>query len=478
MSDAEAIMWAVERDPALRSDFCNLTVLEQCPSEARLHATMQRALSAFPRLRQRVVDTPLRLAPPAFADDPHLDVDTHLVRVALPAPGDHRTLLDTCARLTERPLDRDRPLWEFTLIEGLTEGRAALLQQMHHTITDGVGGLRLSLAMVDFERDPQPPPSVARTSEPGTAGTATSESEQPADQPRLDTKLDVTRAAISDATTRGIDAVRRLAGGAGRVITHPTEVPSRATDAARVMASFHRQALVTERARSDVMAPRSLERRFEAMQIGFGRARAAARALGGTINDLYVTGLAGALGRYHERLGSDVTELRLAMPISTRDRGDSAANRFVPARVLVPIQPADDPVALFAVVQARLEQVKAEASLAVAEGLAGVVSGLPSAILVAMTRSQTRTIDFAASNLRGSPAHLYLAGQRIVANYPFGPRTGTAMNVTMLSYGEELDLGFNIDPVAVSDVDQLMVDMHTSFDLLLAFGDAGTDGSS
>jgi diacylglycerol O-acyltransferase len=155
MSNAEAIMWAVEKDPALRSDFCNLTFLDRRPDDDRIRATMQRALDAIPRLGQRVIGAPLRIVPPEFADDPTLDLDAHVRVVAVPTPSDDRALLDLCGALAEQPLDRARPLWEFTIIDGLTGGRAAMLQKVHHTITDGVGGLKLSIAMVDLERDPE-----------------------------------------------------------------------------------------------------------------------------------------------------------------------------------------------------------------------------------------------------------------------------------------------------------------------------------
>jgi WS/DGAT/MGAT family acyltransferase len=464
MSDAEAIMWAVERDPALRSDFCNLTILDHRPSNDQLLRSLDRALAAIPRLRQRVIDAPLRIVPPEFTDDPDLDVRSHVRYVTLPSIADERALLDLCASLTERPLDRERPLWEFTLIDGLAEGRSALLQQVHHTVTDGVGGLRLSRALVDLEAE-----SSADT--PFVEWRSIGDIEEQAR--RTENRLDLARAAVFDAASRNLDAVRRIARGAGNVLVHPMEVPARANDAARVVASFQRQAIVTERARSDVLAGRSLDRRFDTTRVPLESARAAAHALGGTLNDFFITALAGALGRYHTRAGSDVRELRLAMPISTRERGDVAANRFVPARVVVPIQPADDPVELFAAVRGQLEDVKDETALTLAEGLAGVVSSLPTPLLIAMTRTQTRTVDFAASNLRGSPVPLYLAGARILASFPLGPRTGAALNVTMLSYCDQLDVGLNIDPAAVTDPDALMHDCADSFGSLLAFAGDG-----
>jgi WS/DGAT/MGAT family acyltransferase len=457
MSDTEAIMWAVEKDPALRSDFCNLTILDSPPDAERLQNTMARAVAAIPRLGQRVVGTPLRMVPPAFADDPTLDLSAHVRRMALPGDGSDRALLDLCGSLAEQPLDRARPLWEFTIIEGLHDGRAALLQKVHHTITDGVGGLKLSLAFVDFDPDaePAPPPTV--------------DEEVPDHEGPYDTPMRVTRTAIGDLAVRSARVAHYLANGTGRVLTHPLQLPGRAADTARLMGSLQRQVLSREPARSDVMHARSLSRYFETYALSLPAAQRAAKALGGNLNDLYIAGLAGALGRYHEHLGSAVTELRLAMPISTRNRGDDAANRFVPARLVIPIQPVDDPRALFTEMRARLAAAKGEAAIGAAENLAVLLTGLPTSFLVAMTRAQTRTTDFAATNLRGSPLPLYVAGSRVIASYPFGPRAGTALNATILSYCDELHLGLNIDPAAIIDVKAFMSDIDASFDAFLAF---------
>jgi len=459
MSDTEAIMWAVEKDPALRSDFCNLTILEHVPDEERIGPTLDRAIAAIPRLSQRVVGAPLRIATPAFADDPMFDVNAHLRRVALPGRGTDRDLLDLCGALAEQPLDRGRPLWEFTLIEGLEGGRAGLLQKIHHTITDGIGGLRLSLAFIDLEPDPpaDQPAAVPPANEEETA-------------PGPSTPFQATTSAITEATARNAALAWRLFGDTTRALTRPQDLPERASALAHLAGSIQRQVLSTDRARSDVMRDRSLARYFETYATSLPSVQGVARKLGGSVNDAYVTALAGALGRYHDRLGSTVDELRLAMPISTRGRGDHAANRFVPARVLLPIQPADNPAELFELVRERLSIARGEQAIGVAEGLAGLITALPTAVLVALTRAQTRTTDFAATNLRGSPIPLWIAGARVIASYPFGPRTGTALNATVMSYCDELHLGLNIDPAAVSEVDEFMLDVGASFDALLDVG--------
>ena len=458
MSQAEAVMWTVEKDPALRSDFTNITVLDRAPDEDRVRAKVRRALGDIPRLGQRVVSAPLRLAPPQWQADPTLDLEYHLRRGSVPPPGGMRELLVLAALLSAAPLDRSRPLWEFTLVEGLEDGRAALLQRVHHTITDGVGGLKLSLSLVDFEAEP-PEPILADITIPD-------------DLPPTDERpstLDRMTGAIGFAMARDRELIGQGLGAVAGLVVHPTSAPGRAGDAVRLIGSLRRQVLVTQAARSPLLAARSLGRRFEVFSAPLDDVHRAAKGLGGSLNDGYVTGVAGALGLYHERLGLPIGELRMAMPVSTREHADAAANRFAPSRVMVPVGP-DDPAARFAVVHERLAGVRDEPALAAADSLAEVLAYLPTAMLVTATRSQARTIDFATSNLRGSPVDLFIGGARILANYPMGPRAGCALNVTMLSYCGDLHMGLNIDPAAVTEPDALLDCFAESFAGLIAAG--------
>ena len=156
MSDVEALMWNLEKDPYLASSFANVTILDQPPDPDRLRARMAHAVDVVPRLRQRVVPALGRLAPPEWHDDPDFDFDYHIRHIALPEPGTERMLFDLVAVLAAVPLDRTRPLWEFTIVDGLDGGRAALLQKIHHTVTDGEGGVRMSAEFLDFSREGQP----------------------------------------------------------------------------------------------------------------------------------------------------------------------------------------------------------------------------------------------------------------------------------------------------------------------------------
>lgn len=462
-------MWAAEKDPALRSDFSNLTVLDQIPDVDRLRAKVEQALVSLPRLTERVVSPPLRIAPPEWRPDPTLDLDYHLRRVALPESGSFRNLLDVAATLSATPLDRSRPLWEFTLIEGLADRRAALLQRVHHTVTDGVGGLKLSLSLVDFEREPVP--DVHDTMKALADDEHTRRLQDMFGDPvDRDSPIGVLRDALGFSWHRNLEIARHGVSTGADIALHPASVPRRTQDAIEMAASLRRQVLIAGRAKSRLLATRSLGRRYDVLTIGLEDTRAAGHALGGSINDVFVTGVAGALGLYHDRLGLPVDELRMAMAVSTRTgHDDRAGNQFVPTRVVVPVIPKE-PATRFNQVRDKITNVRHEPALAAADSFAGLAAGLPTSVIVGLLRNQTKSVDFATSNLRGSPIDLYLGGARIEGSFPMGPRSGCAVNVTALSYCGDLCLGIHSDPAAVTDPEALVDCLRESFNALLATG--------
>ncbi|NDA77269.1 MAG: hypothetical protein EBY07_05600 [Actinobacteria bacterium] len=130
MSEAEGLMWRLDKDPYLSSTFANLSVLDRAPDFDRLRRRMERASIAIPRLRQRVQSAPANLTPPLWVDDPDFDIDYHVRRVSLPAPGSMRQMLDLATLITNDPFDRTRPLWQFVVIEGLDGDRAVLVEKL------------------------------------------------------------------------------------------------------------------------------------------------------------------------------------------------------------------------------------------------------------------------------------------------------------------------------------------------------------
>ncbi|MEY2462197.1 MAG: diacylglycerol O-acyltransferase / wax synthase [Acidimicrobiaceae bacterium] len=461
MSDVEALMWNLEKDPYLASSFANVTVLDQAPDVEGLRRRLAAAVHRVPRLRQRVVPAVGRLAPPEWHDDPEFDINYHVRRIALPAPGTERQLFDLASLLASTPLDRTRPLWEFTVIEGLEGGRAALFQKIHHTVMDGESGVRMSVEFLDVERFPAEP-------EPAKDVSSTDGASEGEDS---DGGGGFVATALETAThnlRRQLGVTRRALSGAASLVRHPERIPAVGTDVVAGAQSLLRQMAVTDSAHSSLWTERSLRRRFEVLRLPLDDTKRAAKALGGSINDLFVAGAVAGAGKYHRAKGADVDELRITMPVSTRTKGSTDANAFTPTRVLLPAGDLD-PETRMTTIRERLGTTKGERAIGLASSLAGVMNVLPTSVLVRFARQQVETVDFATSNVRGAPFNLYIAGALIEANYPMGPTGGTAFNLTLLSSGGSLDMGCNIDVAAIDDPDLLRRCLEDSYAELLAF---------
>ncbi|MEO6317698.1 MAG: wax ester/triacylglycerol synthase family O-acyltransferase [Acidimicrobiales bacterium] len=453
MSDVEALMWNLEKDPYLSASIANVTVFDEAPDAERLRARLERAVTMVPRLRQRVVPALGRLAPPEWRDDPDFDLDYHLRWVSLPAPGSSRQLLDLAADVVHRPFDRTRPLWEFVVIEGLADGGAAMVQKLHHAIADGEGSIRMSEQFIDLARDATEPIAPDRPVPQAVDGNL------------LETAVDT----LTHQLRRSLGVARRGAEAGAELVRDPRLVVGLGEDAIELARSAMRQLVVSDAARSPLWQERSLRRQVEVLQVPLGPAKAAAKVLGGSLNDIFVAAAAGGAGAYHRAAGQPVDELRITMPVSTRTDASAGGNAFTPTRVLLPVG-IEDPRARFTAIRERLEATKHERAMGIVGGLAGVANLLPTSVAVRLARQQVETVDFATSNVRGAPFPLFIAGARILANYPIGPTGGTAWNLTLMSYDGSLDMGLNADTAAVVDPPALRDAIALEFDSLIVAG--------
>src|SRR6476646_10732312 len=153
MSDSDALMWNIEKDPLLRSTIVTVLILDQAPDWDRLVDRIERGTWLIPRMRQRVATPLLRIGPPQWAGDTNFDLRYHLRRVRACAPT-LDAVLDLARTAAMAGFDRARPLWEYTVVEGLEDDRSAMILKVHHSMTDGVGGMKLLLMLFDFEREP------------------------------------------------------------------------------------------------------------------------------------------------------------------------------------------------------------------------------------------------------------------------------------------------------------------------------------
>jgi len=453
MTDVEALMWNLEKDPHLSASIANVTILDMAPDPQRLRARLERAVTMVPRLHQRVVPALGRLAPPEWRIDPDFDLDYHLQWVALPAPGTLRQLLDLAAAHVQKPFDRTRPLWEFLVIQGLEGDRAAMVQKLHHTIADGEGSIRMSEQFIDLGRDATEPIAPVRPPPESVDGTL----------------VDTTVETLTHQLRRGLGVVHRAAIGGWGVVQDPRRVGALAGDAVELGHSAVRQIAVADPARSPLWKERSLRRQIEVLQVPLDAAKKAAAGLGGSLNDIFVAAAAGGAGAYHRAAGAPVAELRITMPVSTRTDHSAGGNAFTPTRVLLPVG-IEDPQERFTAVRERLDKTKRERAISVIDSLAGLANLLPTSVSVRMARQQVETVDFATSNVRGAPFPLFIAGAHIEANYPVGPTAGTAWNLTLMSYDGSLDMGLNTDLSAVPDPEVLRDAIADEFAALIAAG--------
>ncbi|HAS08922.1 MAG TPA: diadenosine tetraphosphatase, partial [Acidimicrobiaceae bacterium] len=154
MSDSDALMWNIEKDPILRSTITAVAVLDRRPDREALLHRIDRGTRLIPRMRQRVIGNPYSIAPPRWEVDPYFDLRYHVRFLNAGGDGTLRDVLDTAEPMGMQGFDRARPLWEFVIVEGLEGDRAAIIQKIHHAITDGVGGMQMVMTMIDLERDP------------------------------------------------------------------------------------------------------------------------------------------------------------------------------------------------------------------------------------------------------------------------------------------------------------------------------------
>jgi len=435
MSDAESLMWRLEKDPFLSSTFSNVTVLDAPVDFERFRRRMDRATRAVPRLRQRVQPAPGSMGSPSWVSDPDFDLNNHVRRVALPTPGTMRQLLDLATLISADAFDRTRPLWQFTIVDGLAGGRSALIQKLHHTIVDGQGGVALSMQFLDLERYAADPPPIPE-----------SESSSQADGPA---GASAVASTFADAARVPLEALRQIR----EVLADPTNLPALGEQASKSLRSLLVEIGDSDAARSPLWTKRSLHRRVETLRVGYRPMLEASRALGGKLNTAFLTAAADAAGLYHRLQGSPVESLRTSLAISTRGEG-SGGNAFTLARLLVPT--AEMPIAeRFAAINESVGRLREGGGGNALDSVARMAAFVPTSVLTRIARAQAQTVDFATSNVRGAGVPLYVAGAMVTENYPLGPLGGVAFNVTMLSYNHSLDMSLHVDTAAVAEPELL-----------------------
>lgn len=450
MSDEEALMWNIEKDPWLNPNGASIVLMEGTVDEEHFRRTMRRAIARMPRLYERVVPGLGRLAPPAWVPDPEFDLDYHSRRLSLPSPGTERQLFDLCTSLYLEPLDRTRPLWRFVVIEGVEGDRTALWAMMHHSVADGIGQLRMAEMYQQLEPDTPMPDDIDLEGIVAAAVEAHHAKQQGGD---LSIGVPaVLGQSLAHLARRQLGIVRRVAG---EVAIWPAD-PERAKDTVGNVVGVVKSTIGAVAGSdnevsggSPLWKERSRHRHLEHVSVPLDELRRASKHLGVTINDLFLAGLTEGAVRYHADRGVEVDAFNTSFVLSTRTDKAIGGNSFTP----IPVQVSGEAMTITERVAdihdrlvAKRESTPSGAGLG---SLSGVANLLPTSVVTAAARAAAGRLDFATSNLRGAPFAVYVSGARVLRLITMGPVAGTACNATALSLENSFDIGLFIDPVAI-----------------------------
>jgi len=416
-------------------------------------AMLDAKMHLVPRYQQIVVNDPFNLGHPAWEEATHFDIRNHVFKLQIDPPGGEEQLIELAGRLFTPMMDRTKPLWDIYWVYGLEGGRTAMVARVHHCMVDGMSGVDLLKIILDFSPNPDPPPP------------------KPATPPRLP-QPDPTRRlfdSILGGMQEGMDRWMEFQNGLLNLTQALTNDETR-TSMQRAGSDWPK--LVRPVSMMPFNGPGSGDRKLVWNTFSFAEARAIRAALGGTVNDVVLTALSGAVARYVERHAQATAgrNLRVMVPMSLRqeDKRGALGNLVSILPVEIPLD-LKDPKARFRYVNEKTGAMKAGR---VAEGLnlfsalMGVVPPPMQALLGALSSANLPLPPFnmVSTNVPGPQVPMYAMGKKMIAYYPYVP-VGFALGCgcAIMSYDQHLTFGLTADTKAMPDVERLRDCLYESF---------------
>ncbi len=410
-------------------------------------------LHLVPRYRQKLATPPLETGRPLWVDDPSFNLEYHVRHTALPSPGGEEQLMLLVARVASQQLDRSKPLWECWVVEGLERDRFALIFKTHHSLVDGVSGVDLTTVLFDLSATPAPPPTELEPWRP-----------QPEPSP-----AELILAGLRGAFNTTAEIVARALAAATRPATSIGIVRDATEGLGEIVWAGLNPAPET---------PLNVEigphRRFAVVRQELVEYKEIKDALGGTVNDVVLAVVSGALARWLRSRGvrTEGLEMRALVPVSVRTNADQGAlgNRLAAMRGPLPVY-IRDPIARLRFVRQAMDGLKESKQAVGAATLAAVNNLAPPTILAQASRLNfsTRLFNLLVTNIPGPQVPLYVLGRELRDLYPlaFLPRNH-ALAVAIMSYNGNVYYGLLGDYDALPDIDLIAQGIDNSLKELLA----------
>ena len=405
-------------------------------------------LELVPKLRKVAYAGLLGEAPPVWIDEPTFDISNHVRSCHLAPPGSDVQLRAFCAELLSTRLDRTRPMWDLTFVQGLEDGNVAVIERLHHAMADGLAATELATVLLDASPEPAQPNDEVPWIPP--------------------TPLPVWRSSVDDLLRLG-ELWARVATWGVRSVTHPIH---RLRDIARLAQAFG--TLATPRLvapKSSLNIPITSARSVDFVRVPLAEIHDVARASHATINDVLLTIVTGGLHRLLESRGelADDSELQALVPVGLEKAGGGLANSVSALFVRLPIA-ASDPHEILATVSAEMTADKRHHQSMAASSLLHLLEPLPQSVLASLTGivQHQPFFNVVVTNVPGPPVPLYVMGARLIEAFPMVPLAGNqTISVAALSYEGQLGLGVLTDPATCPDVGLFCAGVLSTFQALV-----------
>jgi diacylglycerol O-acyltransferase / wax synthase len=449
-------------DAASHMHVASVTIFEgPPPSYEDLLGHIEARLSLVPRFRQKLRFVPLNQGRPVWVDDPHFNLEYHVRATALPPPGSEEQLKNLASRVFAQQLDRSKPLWEIWLVQGLERGedspsdapRFALLSKTHHALVDGVAGVDITAVLFDTAREPATP-----------AGTDARWHPRP--EP---TSAQLFGEALIERATQPGEIVR----SARAALRAPRQILRHGIDAIAAMGAFARTGLAAPSSPFNVdIGP---HRRYDWVRTDLNELKAIKDRLGGTVNDVVLTVVTGALRRFLEHRGEDVDEitLRAMVPVSVRradEYNQTMGNRVAAMMAPLPIY-EPDPVERLHILREELGHLKQGGQAVGAQVLTQLSGFAPPTVMAQAARLQSRQrfFNLVVTNIPGPQFPLYVLGHELLDLFPLAPLARRqALCIAVMSYNGKMNFGLLGDYDAMPDLRRLADGILESLDELRA----------